>query len=114
MSKFRHHTYFRGKTHFVPYICIACRKSFKRPHGIELKRCPQCSGEMVRLSRKFKPPKNSDVEAWRVVEYVVNAGFSYESIHIENGQQARYPKTIKEAEEFVRLYGDLVRQPHPN
>lgn len=43
----------------------------------------------------------------------VNAGFSYESIHIEGGKQAHYPKTLKEAKEFVRSYGDRINQPAP-
>lgn len=108
MRKFQHHGSFPTKRQFdtflFPHVCFACRKSFKKPESTGLRQCPQCKGEMVRLSRKFKPPKNTDVEAWRVVEYVVKAGFSYESIHIENGQQAHYPKTMKEAVEFVRSY----------
>ncbi len=98
-------------TYLYPHVCFTCRKSFKGPDSPELRLCPQCKNEMVQLSRKFRTPKNTDAEAWRVVEYVVNAGFFYESIHLEGGKQARYPKTMREAEEFVRCYADRITRP---
>jgi hypothetical protein len=56
---------------------------------------------MIQLSRKFKPPKKSDLESWAVVEYVVQAGFRYQSLQMEDGRSAKYPSTLKEAEVFV-------------
>ncbi|HYV03999.1 MAG TPA: hypothetical protein VFB82_05425, partial [Blastocatellia bacterium] len=64
----------------------------------------------MRLSRKFKPPKKSDIQSWTVVEFVVKAGFFYESIYVNEGQLARYPKTMKDAQEFVCDYAERIKQ----
>lgn len=54
--------------------------------------------------------QNSDIEAWSVVKFAVKAGFCYESIYISGGSAARYPETMKEAEEFVRSYSERIKQ----
>jgi len=111
MSNFKHHKYFTperlANTYLFPNACFSCRKSFRRPVSEEPRKCPECGGPTVRLSRKFKAPKKEDLIGWHVVEYVVKAGFVYQSIHLENGGLASYPRTMKEAEEFVRQYGKV-------
>ena len=115
MSGFKHHSIFPKdrniQSYLFPYVCFSCHKSFKKPQSEDSRKCPDCGEEMVRLSRKFKPPKKDDSEAWRVIEYVVNAGFQYHSIHIENGQQAKYPTTLKEAEFFVLAHQSHLKKP---
>ena len=109
MPNFKHHKYFTpeklANTHLFPHVCFSCRKSFRRPISDEARACPECGGVTIRLSRKFKAPKKDDLNAWHVVEYVVASGFVYQSIHLENGALATYPKTMKEAKEFVRQHG---------
>ena len=115
MSSFKHHSAFPKEKNIqsflFPFACFNCNKSFKKPHSEEPRKCPKCHSEMTRLSRKFKPPKKDDLEAWRVVEYVVKAGFRYQSIHIGNGQQANYPITLREAESFVLAYQSHLKRP---
>lgn len=111
-SHFKHHSYFPKEKHIqtylLPHVCFGCHKSFKKPHSEELRKCPDCGAEMVQLSRKFKPPKKTNTEAWSVVEYIVKAGFLYQSLRIENGRQAKYPNTLKDAVIFVVEYKDRL------
>ncbi len=75
------------KNHFA---CFACRKGFKRrqvhdwpdhlkPAEDELERavCPECKQSMVNMGTDFKPPKQSDIEHWAVVEFLFKKGFAY-------------------------------------
>ena len=59
----------------------------------------------MRLSRKFKAPKKDNASAWLVVKFVVDSGLVYQSIRLEGGYLAEYPKTMREAEVFVAQYG---------
>lgn len=110
MANFKHHSYFTPEklvnSYLFPNVCFACRKCFRRPISDKPRKCPECGRAMSRLNRKFKAPKKEEVNAWRVVEFVVASGFQYQSLHVAG---ARYPKTMKEAEEFVRLYGKASR-----
>lgn len=109
MSELTHRKSFTAErlvhTHLYPCVCFSCRKSFRRPAPDGPRKCQECGGPTICLSRKFKAPKKDDLNGWRVVEHVVKGGFLYQSIHLESGGQATYPRTMKEAEEFVRQYG---------
>ena len=59
---------------------------------------------MVELSRKFKAPKKNNLEEWRVIEILVKAGFTYQTIYIGNGQLAEYPRKVKDTEAFIKAY----------
>lgn len=109
MCNFKSHKNFMpdkvNSSYLFPHACFSCRKSFRRPVSEEPRKCPDCGGQAVRLSRKFKAPKKDDVNAWLVVKFVVDSGLVYQSIHLEGGYLAEYPKTMKEAEVFVAQYG---------
>ncbi len=109
MGNFKHHTYFttvkQAQSYLFPHVCFTCRKSFRRPLADEPRKCPDCGGETSRLSRKFKAPKSDDVAAWRVVEYLVQAGFTYQSIRLDRGETVPYPTTMREAVQFVKVHG---------
>lgn len=114
MQKFKHHSYFakpgNGQQHLFPHVCFACRKSFKKPKRELPRLCPQCHRPMVMLSRKFSAPKMTDLEQWSKVEYLVNHGFRFQSIHEPpSGLLVHYPATKSEAKSFVEKYADLVR-----
>ncbi|MDP3815781.1 hypothetical protein [Pseudomonas sp.] len=105
LDTYKHFTSERSSQMFLfPNVCFKCRKSYKKPASKKPSKCPECGAQMTELSRKFKAPKKDDTAAWHVIEFVVNAGFRYHSVQIENGGQAIYPNTMKEAEEFVRLH----------
>lgn len=108
MGKFKHHSYFekekQTQSYLFPNVCFKCRKSYKKPKSDEPRTCPDCGKELTQLSRKFSAPPKTAIEEWKIVEYLASQGFWYYTIHLENGQQAKYPKTMKEAIEFVRTH----------
>lgn len=109
MSNFKNHKHFMpdkaNSSYLFPHACFTCSKSFRRPVSEEPRKCPDCGGLTVRLSRKFKAPKKDNANAWLVVKFVVDSGLVYQSIRLEGGYLAEYPKTMKEAEIFVAQYG---------
>jgi predicted RNA-binding Zn-ribbon protein involved in translation (DUF1610 family) len=117
MGKFRHHSYFqkhhRTHSYLFPHVCFECRNAFKKTDSEAMRTCPDCGTPMIQLSRKFKAPKKNDVPSWAVVEYVVQAGFRYQSIQTEDGRFVKYPSTLKEAAAFVLTY-KIHTRPHKN
>lgn len=109
---FKHHSYFPKakavQTYRFPYVCFACRKSFKYPAQGFVRYCPQCRAPMEMLSRKFSAPKQKDRAQWQKVEYLVKHGFRFHAVFepAEGGGHRRvpYPKTLEEAKVFVQKY----------
>ncbi|HMP03538.1 MAG TPA: hypothetical protein PKC45_13660 [Gemmatales bacterium] len=77
------------KRHFA---CFSCRKAFKRlpfedaPAGrtppeeeFAPAPCPECGRPMADMGLDFKPPKQSAVEHWEVVEFLFAQGLAYHS-----------------------------------
>lgn len=98
-----------GGGYYVPYACFSCSKSFKRAYspGLPDKVCPDCGGMAVGLSRNFKAPPRSAKAEWKVVEYLVRAGFRYQ--HLREPRTGRliqdpYPRSMRAAREFVRMH----------
>ena len=56
------------------------------------------------MGRKFKPPKIDDLYQWRKVKYLFDHGFRFETVYAEH-KPVRYPESLKDAEEFVKKYG---------
>ena len=111
MAKFKHHEHFpkprAGQASRFPFVCFACRKSFKYPAQPEPRVCPQCRGPMERLSRKFSAPKSGDLMQWRKVQYLVEHGFRFHTAFVPVGpgvsRSVDYPKTLQEAKAFVEF-----------
>jgi hypothetical protein len=111
MAKFKHHSHFpkpgTGQPYRYPFVCFACRKSFKYPAHPEQRICPQCSGPMERLSRKFSAPKSTDLMQWRKVQYLVEHGFRFHTAFVPVApgvmRSVDYPRTLQEAKAFVEF-----------
>jgi DNA-directed RNA polymerase subunit RPC12/RpoP len=109
MTAFKHHNAFPKEKdiqgHLFPHVCFDCKKSFKKPISEAPRLCPQCGGEMVRLSRKFSASTATDTVQWKKVQFLVEHGFFFQSIYepTESGGQQRtsYPTTYEQAKEFV-------------
>ena len=99
----------RGPRYLLPHVCFRCRKSFKRYEGPLDKKCPDCGGKAIALSRKFKPPARSNERQWKKVEYLVAQGFRFASQRTMTGELAPYPRTLAEAREFVRRFRNVPR-----
>ena len=90
----------------LPYACFPCRRSFKRRIAVaelpDSLTCPHCGSAAVRLSHKFKAPRQSDIEQWQKVEALVAAGFRFGSA----GNYEPYPEKLRDVEAFVRRHRD--------
>ena len=95
-----------SREYLFPFACFACRHSFRRPFapGVDERPCPHCGGRAIRLARKFKAPPTNDKQQWEKVRFLVAHGFRFWSVYDRDGLSVAYPKTLKEAEEFVRKY----------
>ncbi|WP_150852028.1 hypothetical protein [Sinorhizobium arboris] len=93
-----------GLAYLHPYACFQCRKSFKRASkSAPVLPCPHCGGPSIGLTRKFKPPKQSDSKQWAKVEALVRHGFLFWSL----GE--RYPDTLQEVDAFARKHAQFLR-----
>ena len=91
------------------YVCFHCRKSFSAGNDFTKfqysRVCPECLGPMALLNEKFKPPRKDDFTQWEIVKMLVDNGFFYQSIYDPiSGERVPYPRTIKDAEEFILKY----------
>lgn len=92
----------------TPYACFACRRSFMRnPQGPELT-CTHCGERAFRLDRKFKAPKQTDVDAWKLAEYLVEHGFRFHTV-VEDGEPVSYPTRLEDAPTFVARFRTQAR-----
>ena len=110
MAAFKHHKYFlkerETQAYLFPHVCFKCRKSFKKPTRSEPRSCPQCASTLIRLSRKFKASKSRDLPQWAKVKLLVEHGFLFYSVYERigaGGVRVPYPRTLKEAIEFVKI-----------
>jgi DNA-directed RNA polymerase subunit RPC12/RpoP len=114
MSIFKHHSYFPKdkdvQNYLFPNLCFECRKSFKKPRSEKVRTCPECGGSLIEVSRKFSAPKSTDKSQWEKVRFLVKHGFIFQSVYEQKNDKGyykvSYPKTLKEAHEFVIKYKD--------
>lgn len=70
---------------------------------IRLSKCTKCEEVMILVHHKFKPPKKSDISGWKLVKLLMDNGFRFDAVY-SNYQRMQYPKTLEEAEDFLKLY----------
>jgi hypothetical protein len=99
-------------------VCLICRKSFNQGTNIKdihNSNCPDCGQPMVAINHRFRPPKKSELDKWKTVEYLIKNGFFFQKIYnkIENHanktlktELVPYPEKLREAKEFVKKYQD--------
>jgi hypothetical protein len=63
------------------HACFTCRKVFKKPHEYSVtppvRQCPQCGGQMLAMSYKFRAPRADDIKEWRCIETASREGRDY-------------------------------------
>lgn len=95
------------------FACFACRKMFRQndesrmsqkprldESGIRIAVCPQCGARMQNLGLDFKTPPQNDVEQWKKVEKLFEAGVTFGSCGC-SGPGPR-PRKLKEVDDFLR------------
>lgn len=93
-------------------VCFNCQKAFNKSIYLNAFSliCPECGGEMVKLSHRFRPPKKEDNKKWEVIKFLIENGFTFQHIHTETGVNVRYPETITEAQEFIiKFKGQAIK-----
>jgi hypothetical protein len=60
----------------------------------------------MNLGRHFKPPAHDDHAQWQKVRFLVDHGFLFQHIYDRSrgGEIVPYPRTMREARAFVKLY----------
>jgi hypothetical protein len=105
-------------------VCLNCRKAFNISSDYDAhvpKRCPKCSRQLVMFNHKFRPPKQFDVKAWKVVAFLYEHGFNYQHVQKdisydilrkmpESERYVEYPENIADAKEFVQKYKTQARK----
>ena len=95
----------------MPYACLACRKSFKRPRVFAPPRyrpCPVCGKPATGLHPDFKPPRTSNVKQWAKVRLLVEAGFRFRPIwDAEKEKSIPYPETLRDAGPWIERFKNL-------
>ena len=99
---------------FEPFVCLDCRRSFKRPTGPARRPCPRCGEPAVGLSQKFKPPRAGDDEQWEKVRLLVSHRFLFQTIYDGRygGVAVPYPRSLREAREWVKKWADRAGNPY--
>ncbi len=99
-------------------VCLNCYRTenimaYIYSDHTETTKCPLCSSEMVYVNHSFRPPKKTDLKRWAVVKFLISKGFIFQHIYQEGKSDYHkelfdnyipYPKTMKEAQEFVIKY----------
>ena len=105
-------------------VCLNCRKAFNISSDYTVhvpEKCPECSRKLVVFNHKFRPPKQSDIKAWKVVAFLYEHGFNYQHIQKsipyeilknmpESERYEEYPTNMKEAKDFVTIYKSQARK----
>ena len=68
------------------------RNAFQEPRHV----CPQCGGEVEMMGRAFRAPRANDLDEWRCVELLVQAGFRFFSY-----SSGGYPSGMRAIQEFI-------------
>ncbi len=102
--------------HTLQHACFTCRKVFKKTvpgKSRELHRdcyvlgmtetvsfrCPECGGSLHAMGKTFRAPRSSQLEQWKVVEALFQAGFRFMS---GRGSHAELPTRLRDVEQFIR------------
>ena len=72
--------------------------------------CPECSADMFFVSHKFRPPKKTDKNGWELACFLITRGFIFQTIYADDFTAVSYPRTLRDAKEFVEKYRDKAHQ----
>lgn len=101
------------RSYLSPFVCVDCRRSFKRrwTKGLTHRPCPVCGKPAICLDRKFKPPRATDDEQWEKVRLLILHGFVFQSIYGDDHATVRYPASLREARQWVKTWAHKAAPP---
>ncbi len=62
---------------------------------------------------RFRPPKKSDDRQWKKVKFLVEHGFNFQKVYLQDGHiwyRQRYPDNLEQAKEFVVKFRDQAHE----
>lgn len=95
-----------NRSYLAPFVCVDCRRSFKRPwtKGVTHRPCPVCAKAAVCVAHNFKPPRANDDEQWEKVRLLISHGFFFHSMYDEKYEKVRYPTSLRDARQWVKRW----------
>jgi hypothetical protein len=94
----------RAGRYLVAHACFDCRKSVKLDanptKAAESRVCPSCGGELHWMGRSFTAPKKADVEQWKKVAALWNAGFRFHSYR-SHPDAEKLPEKLRDVADFL-------------
>lgn len=102
-------------------VCLSCQIAFSATTTYCQQpdvKCPACGEAAVRYPHRFRPPMRLDTAKWQVVRFLYQHGFLYQHVYLDTGKSsagncssnyATYSQSMREAVEFVNLYGSQAR-----
>lgn len=111
--------------HLTKFACLDCRTCFKRPvvgiekrkhvQWIEVRTCPNCTGEAYLVGSDFKAPRKVDDAGWKVADFFIRAGLPYFRLYKPDDhyggfiQVGAYPTDMQAAREFAHEHAGAAR-----
>jgi len=90
----------RGSPYADSYVCFPCKRSYKQTTEPErARKCPQCAEPIVKMGRAFRPPKKSDIEQWKKVKKLRDAGYLF---YMNTYDSAAYPDRLRDVDAFIK------------
>ncbi len=99
----------------LPFICISCRKSFKKSApdfkpfcltddeiGMVRFACPQCRKQLHFVGRYFKAPRSCDLKQWRKIEILFQQGWRADGYNLK-------PRTLHTARNYSAQRNELFK-----
>jgi len=100
------------------HVCLNCKISKSVglgsvQHKFHDSACTKCKRPLIFVNHSFRPPKKTDLKGWLKAKYLIENGFRFyhvynqpnsEYLNSPGGNYISYPKTLKEAKEFVEKY----------
>ena len=92
-------------------VCLTCRKSFSTGRDYKTPgKCSKCGNKYVFYNHKFRPPQKDDLTSWKVISFLYENGFTFQSVYKnKNYESVAYPDSLEDAKEFVIQYKSQAR-----
>lgn len=76
-----------------------CLSDLKEEYRNATHRCAECADEMIDMGLDFKPPRQSDLKAWSILEAMFCAGHAFQTCGCDG--PGRIPKSTNDYREYL-------------
>lgn len=114
--------YFVERPYKQKYICVSCRKAFKRRVLADVSKeerekepkCPDCGRMTTWIGPKFRAPKSDNVKAWESVKVLRDVGAlnTFSGFASENIKLPESSKALKDLLVAIKRYYEQTMRRH--